>query len=299
MSNYTSDPNKWQVDSEYGRLHEVLLGHPEHFGWRPLSPVAKRTFANLDNLGISFSSELAIKQHQALVKAYEDNGVIVRRIPGDPELPYNMSARDSSAMTPWGPLICSLQPIYRRREYASVYQFYNEANAPIWKAVTAGHFEGGDLVIVEPGHVLLGYSGERSEQAGAEQVAGWFREGGWEATLVPIPAHFVHLDVLIGIVGPKLAAVATECLEDYVVDYLKGLGFDLLDVSYNDAIHLGCNVMALGDDRVISLEHNTGLNEKMQALGLKVSSPPFTMFTYGGGGVHCYSQPLYREPAQA
>jgi N-dimethylarginine dimethylaminohydrolase len=294
---YVSDPNTWSVDSEYGVLREVLLGHPGHFAWRPLSPVVRRTMANLEKIGIRFDSELACRQHQGLAEAYESFGVRVRRIPADPELPYNMSARDSSAMTPWGPLICSLQPVWRRREYTSVYRFYTEAGAPIWRAVSAGHFEGGDLVIVEPGHVLLGYSGERSEQAGAEQVAGWFRENGWEATLVPIPVHFVHLDVLIGIIGPKLAAIATECLEDYVVDYLEGLGFELIDVGYRDAIHLGCNVMALGRDRVISLAHNEKLNAQLRARGLDVAAPDFTMFTYGGGGVHCFSQPLYRDPA--
>ena len=294
-NDYRSDPTAWRVDSEYGVLREVLLGHPDHFGWRPLSHVVKRTFANLEKLGIRFDQERAIAQHAEFVDAFERNGVVVRRIPADPELPYNMSARDSSAMTPWGPLICSLQPVWRRREYTSVYEFYHAAGAPIWKAVSAGHFEGGDLVIVEPGHVLLGYSNERSEQAGAEQVAGWFREGGWEATPVPIPAHFVHLDVLIGIVGPKLAAVCAECLEDYVLDYLRGLGFELIEVSYREALHLGCNVMSLGNDRVISLAHNTRLNEQLRAAGFAVETPNFDMFTYGGGGVHCFSQPLFRE----
>lgn len=297
VSDYQSDPQKWFVNAEFGTLREVLLGYPDHFSWRPLSAVARRTFANLEAIGISFDHELAVRQHGEFVAAFEDNGVKVRRLPKDPELPYNMSARDSSAMTPWGPLICSIQTKYRRREYASVYEFYHNAGADIWKAVTAGHFEGGDLVIIEPGLVLLGHGEERSEKAGAEQVAGWFREGGWEAITVSIPAHFVHLDVLIGVIAPKLAAVATDCLENYVVDLLKERGFELIDVSYGEALHLGCNVMSLGDDRVISLRHNERLNEKISARGIKCIAPDFTMFSYGGGGVHCFSQPLYRDPA--
>ncbi|HAU11758.1 MAG TPA: amidinotransferase, partial [Gammaproteobacteria bacterium] len=39
---------------------------------------------------------------------------------------------------------------------------------PIWKMATAGHFEGGDFVILEPGLVLVGYCGERSEKEGSE-----------------------------------------------------------------------------------------------------------------------------------
>ena len=55
----------------------------------------------------------------------------------------------------------------RRADYVSAIRFYQKQNdIPIWQYATAGHFEGGDFVILEPGRVLLGYSGERSEQAG-------------------------------------------------------------------------------------------------------------------------------------
>lgn len=45
---------------------------------------------------------------------------------------------------------------------------------------------GGDFVILEPGCVLIGFCGERSEREGAEQVADWVRQEGWEAQVAPI-----------------------------------------------------------------------------------------------------------------
>jgi N-dimethylarginine dimethylaminohydrolase len=37
------------------------------------------------------------------------------------------------------------------------------------------------------------------------------------------------------------------------------------------------------------------LNAKMRALGFEVYDPDMSMFTLGGGGVHCLSQALCRD----
>jgi N-dimethylarginine dimethylaminohydrolase len=60
---------------------------------------------------------------------------------------------------------------------------------------------------------------------------------------------------------------------------------------------LGCNVVALGKDRVLSPLGAKDLNDKMRAAGFKVYDPDMTMFTRAGGGVHCMCQPLRREAA--
>ena len=38
-----------------------------------------------------------------------------------------------------------------------------------------------------------------------------------------------------------------------------------------------------------------GLNAKMRALGFEVYDPDMSMFTLGGGGVHCLCQALRRQ----
>lgn len=49
-------------------------------------------------------------------------------------------------------VIASVQTPPRRRDYAVVSEFYRNAEIPIWKWVTADHFEGGDFDIIKPGH---------------------------------------------------------------------------------------------------------------------------------------------------
>ena len=84
--------------------------------------------------------------------------------------------------------------------------------------------------ILEPGTVLIGYCGERSEQEGSEQVAEFVRQEGWEVEVAPIPALFVHMDGLVVPLDHKLVVTCLEALEGWVIDWLKKKGFDFVDV---------------------------------------------------------------------
>ncbi len=39
------------------------------------------------------------------------------------------------------------------------------------------------------------------------------------------------------------------------------------------------------------------MNRRLEERGFKVYAPDMSMFTLGGGGVHCLSQSLCRDPA--
>lgn len=282
----------WGLDSETGVLRDVLLGKPDYFDWRPVSAVARHTLS----LGLKFNAQQAMAQHRAMVDVYESAGVACHWLDARPELAYGVFARDSSVMTPFGAIITLLQTPFRRGDYALVLEFYQKAGIPIWKMVTAGHFEGGDFMVVEPGFVLCGYGGERSEQAGAEQVRDWFRAEGWEAHAVPFPPHFVHLDVSVGFINDKLVAVAPDAHQAWFLDLLRSKGYEILPVTYYDSTQLGTNIVSLGNDRVLSTAANKDLNARMRALGIEVFDPDLSMFTLGGGGPHCLCQALRRDP---
>ena len=185
MGERREETNGWGIDSEYGVLRDVLLGRPDYYRWVDAGPLTQRTLLNAEQLGVCFDLQLAQAQHAEMVRCYEEAGVACHFLEADGTLHRNFFARDSSAMTPFGPIICHMQLKPRRADYVTAIKFYREAGIPIFKMVTAGHFEGGDFVIVEPGAVLIGFGGERSEQSGAEQVAGWMRERGWEAVVAP------------------------------------------------------------------------------------------------------------------
>ena len=283
--------SEWGVDSEYGTLIDVLLGRPDNFRWLPTSAISRATL----DAGHRYDPGLAASQHGEMVSAYEDAGVRCHFLEPDPALPYQVFARDSSAMGPNGTFITQLSQWWRRGEYAPAIRFHQETGIPIRGMVTAGSLEGGDVMIVEPGSVVIGSGETRTQETAARQLAGWFEEDGWEARLQPFPERYVHIDVLVAVLGEKLAAVCAEVLPASAVQWLRDKGFDLIEVSAEQAFTLGVNGISLGGDRVISATGATDLNAALRARGIEVIDLDLSRFTLGGGGAHCLGQALRRE----
>ena len=59
-------------------------------------------------------------------------------------------------------------------------------------------------------------------------------------------------------------------------------------------MELACNVVALGNNRVISTVAVKDLNGNLRTMGFEVFDPEMSMFTDAGGGMHCMVQPLWR-----
>lgn len=278
------------IADETSPLQEVLLGPPEHFRWLPTSAISKAALAS----GRTLTQADCIAAHEEMASAYEDAGVTVRRLPADPALNYQVFSRDSSIWGPGGPIVTQMAQSWRRGEYAPVIEFYAGAEIEVAQMVTAGSFEGGDVVMPRPGTALIGHCEERTQKPAAEQVRGWLEEGGWEVRLQPFDPHFVHIDVIVNVVAPGLCVFGAECAPPGLGDWLRSLDLELIEVSYADVMGLGANVMSLGDDRVLSTAAATVLNDRLRSMGLTVYDPDLWPFTMGGGGPHCLAQPLRR-----
>ena len=294
----TREMADWYLKSETGPLRDVLLGPVEGFRW--LGPEnAEYSSLVRESLrkGYTFDPDLAVRQHAEMVNAYEDAGVNCHFLPVDKNTPMQVYARDSSFMTPFGAVICQLANPRRRGEYAPALRFYLDHDIPVYDMVSAGNFEGGDFNIIKPGVALLGYTDHRSEKIAAEQVAGWFIEEGWEIKFAPIDPFYVHIDLMVCMLTEQCAAVCLETTDAGIVRWLKDKNIEIIPAGFEETMALGCNVVALGNDKVLSTRVATDLNEKMRAIGLTVYDPEMTMFTRAGGGVHCMCQPLRRDAA--
>jgi N-dimethylarginine dimethylaminohydrolase len=282
---------EWGVDSEYGRLLDVLLCPPDYFHWLPTSAISRAT---LDS-GLVFSREDALKQHAEMVSVYEDNGVTVHFLEPDPVLPYQVFARDSSINVPAGPIVTQCAQWWRRGEYAAVIRFYESQDIPIANMITAGSLEGGDFMIVEPGVAAIGTGEERTQEQAARQLADWLEKEGWEVRVERIPPHFLHIDVLACMLGEKLAAVCVEQASTGFVEWLRSKNVEIVPVTLAAALKLGVNGVCLGGDKVLSTAESKDLTDRLRALGLTVYDPELSSFTLGGGGAHCLMQAIRRE----
>ena len=289
----TARPDRWGVDSEYGVLRDVLVGPIDHFTWQPGNAVAQRA----QRIGLRFDYGIARRQYAEMLDVYRQAGVTVHILPADPGLPYQIFARDSSVMTPWGAIIMQLEKPYRRGEYAACLRFYLDANIPIYDLVTAGNVEGGDFMVLKPGVAVCGYSGERSIEPAVRQLQAWFEAEGWGLHTYAFDPHFLHLDVQIGMLAAGLAVVCTDAVEPQMLQWLRSQQIRVIPIPYGDAMQLGSNVVALGNERVLVPASSKNLVAACRAEGVTVFDPDVAMIGNGGGAVHCMCQALRREPA--
>ena len=286
--------NYWGANSEYGVLKDVLLGPVENYKWLKTSSVSKKTIRR----NVEYNIDIAKTQYKEMISAYSSAGVKVHKHEPDPELPYQIFARDSSIMTPFGAIITNMAQWWRRGENYRAIETYNKLGIPIYDFITAGHFEGGDFNVIEPGCVLIGWEGEegRSHFRAAQQLKKWFEKEGWEVFITDIDPYYVHIDLMVVMLAEKLAAVCLDCTDPNIVTWLKNKKIKVISVPFQETIQLGCNVVALGKDRVLLPEASKTLKAKLKAEGFEIFDPNLSMITQGGGGVHCMCQSLRREP---
>lgn len=285
-----SVPARWGVDSEYGRLRDVMLSPPPHLEIIPCNAVS------IENLrkGIVCSADRAESQHAALVDAFKAEGVRCHMVPPDPSMPDLCFTRDATLMTPWGLLQLNPAVGHRQAEVAQVVEAARGWGVPMLGRLEEGRVEGGDVCILRPGLVLIGFSGERTDETGAKALARLFERRGWKAILHRFDPHFLHLDTQLTMVDEGCAVACVEALHPAFVEQLTWLGLDLVPVSREEVQRLGANIVSLGDERVLSSADNGRLNVELARRGYRVVAVEVDEFTRCGGGIHCLTLPLAR-----
>ena len=280
------------VDSEYGRLTHVLLCAPDHLAMVPCNSVTKEAIRT----GLQTDGALAKAQHADLVRALQDAGAETLVVTAAPSSPDQTFARDTTLMTPWG--LVGLRPgaFHRRGEVEHVLCQAIAAGVPILDRIDRGLVEGGDVCILRPGLVVIGVTGNRTNEEGAEALAAIFRRRGWRAMLYRFDAHFLHLDTIFAMVDAGLALGCRDVLDDAFMDAMAREGVEILPVGYKAARRLGCNVVALGDRRVLTSVDNADVNSQLEARGYELVKLDVSQFTRCGGGLHCLTMPLARAP---
>ena len=280
----------WGFRNETDPLTDVLLCSPTHLRHLSTSSLTRKHLRDSP-------SDIAVahQQHAELVAAYKHFGVRVHMAEPRPELPMQVYTRDSSVMTPYGAVITAMANWWRRGENYAAINEYEKLGIPVYDMVTAGTFEGGDFNVIEEGCLLLGCGGARSQEESVNQIAEWFRAEGWEVRLAFFDEYYVHIDLMVVPVADKLTAVCLDCTEPAIVDWLKDKGHEILDVPFRDTMALGCNLMSMGNDRVIAPRSSQTLIKQLRAQGFEVADVEMDEISKTGGGIHCMAQALRRE----
>ena len=285
----TTPLSGWGFRNETDRLTDVLLGSPAHLKHLATSSLSRKHLREAP-----CNVQVAQAQHAALVDAYRHFGATVHWHAPEAELPMQVYARDSAVMTPFGAVITAMANWWRRGENYAAIRTFERLGIPIYDMVTAGTFEGGDFNVIEEGCVLIGCGGARTQEEGARQVEDWFRREGWETRLAFIDEYYVHIDLMVVPIAPRLTAVCLACTDPGIVDWLRAKGHEIIDVPFADTMALGCNFMSLGDSKVIAPASSTTLIAQLRARGFEVAALEMDEISKTGGGIHCMAQALRR-----
>lgn len=281
---------KTAVYSSTGRLKRVLLGKPTYYDVLPLNVPA----ANAEDAGKHIDQKSSLVQHAEFESVFTDLGIEVEWVRVGPDLPWQSATRDFGVNTPDGVLIGRLRYLERKGEEINAKITLEELDETILpEQITRGSVEGGDCYWLDENTLVIG-NGNRSTYAGFEHARDILAEYGKRVFVVEFLARWNHLDIIFQPVADKLAVAAEEAIPEYFYGFLDALGWEVIKVPGEHAMVTEVNMLALGDDRVLSFKGNR-INEILRAHGLEVFDPDFRNFTSIGGGPHCLSFELERE----
>jgi N-dimethylarginine dimethylaminohydrolase len=101
---------------------------------------------------------------------------------------------------------------------------------------------------------------------------------------------------LMSVLDERTILVDLRWLAVETVELLKERGFRLIEIDYGERDTLACNVLALGNKRLIAIENNLKTIQRLRDAGFDVRSfPGSEICINGAGGPTCLTRPLLRK----
>jgi N-dimethylarginine dimethylaminohydrolase len=100
---------------------------------------------------------------------------------------------------------------------------------------------------------------------------------------------------LISLLDEHTALVDLPWLAVETIELLRQRGFNLIEIVATERDSLACNVLALGERRLLALTENPHTNQRLRGAGFHVQTLPGSEIGInGGGGPTCLTRPLWR-----
>jgi N-dimethylarginine dimethylaminohydrolase len=284
--------------SMVGPLQRVLVCSPHAAGWDQTG-----TADRWRELGFLHAPEFttAQAQHDELCRQLEAAGAEVFHLPPASDLSLDaVYTHDPSLATDQG--LIGLHPGKANRipEAQRHVEFCVSLGIPEFGRIhPPGKTEAGDMVWLDSATLLIG-QGYRTNPAGIAQMSALLQSHGVEVLSAPLPygpgpSACLHLMSLISLLDEQTALVDLPCLAVETVELLQSRGYRLIEIEYSDRDTLACNVLSLGEKRLLALGENPRTNQRLRQAGFDVRTfPSSELCVNGGGGPTCLTRPLLR-----
>jgi N-dimethylarginine dimethylaminohydrolase len=218
-------------------------------------------------------------------------------------------AHDASLSTDRGLVLMKPGKKNRVAEAQAHASFCGQLGIPVFGRIALpGTSESGDIVWLDSRTLLIGH-GYRTNKAGIEQMRALLgsedslkkdSQKNVEVLSAPLPygpgpSACLHLMSLMSMLDERTILVDLPWLAVETVELLKTHGFRLIEIEYSERETLACNVLSLGQQRLIAIAENVKTNQRMRQAGFDVRTfPGSEICINGAGGPTCLTRPLLR-----
>ena len=281
-----------------GTPERVLVCSPRTAGWNQPDRAAR-----WQELGFHHAPDFAEaqSQHEALCRELKTAGAEVVEVPPAPALSLDaVYAHDASLPTDYGLIVLRPGKPNRVAEGPHHTTFLETLDIPTLGTIAPpGTAEAGDMVWLDSETLLIG-QGYRTNAAGIQQIRNLLAPKGVQVFSAPLPygpgpSACLHLMSLISLLDEHTALVDLPWLAVETVQLLQSRGFKFIEIDVSERDTLACNVLALGNNRLLAIEENKKTNTRLRQAAFDVRTfAANELCINGSGGPTCLTRPLLR-----
>jgi N-dimethylarginine dimethylaminohydrolase len=184
----------------------------------------------------------------------------------------------------------------RRGEELAVTRTLAEIGVPILCTLSGtALMEGGSFAWINPQTAVIG-CGIRVNREGAEQVGEVLRRQGVELIVVDLVGYDIHIDGSFLMIDRDLALVDPFGLPYSFLERLKALKVRTIEITPADNKWI-INSLAVAPGELIMPEGATNRTlDELAGHGVRWTTLPYDKMQLNGGGIHCSTTPLIRDP---
>jgi N-dimethylarginine dimethylaminohydrolase len=294
----TVTKTRFNGHSMVGALERVMVCSPRTAGWNRAEIVHR-----WKDLGFQHEADFvtAQSQHETLCRELAAAGVEVLELPSASGLSLDaVYTHDASLATDFGLIVMRPGKPNRVAEGSHHGSFCETLDIPTLSAIASpGTTEAGDILWLDSKTLLIGH-GYRTNAAGIRQMRDLLAPKGVEVLSAPLPygpgpSACLHLMSLISLVDELTALVDLPWLAVETVELLKARGFRFIEIDSSERDTLACNVLALGNNRLLAIEENRNTNARLRQAGFDLRTfSGSELCINGSGGPTCLTRPLLR-----
>ena len=280
------------------RLERVIVCSPRTAGWDDPDRLSR-----WQELGFLHRPDVSVAQaqHETLGEVLQRAEAEVVELAPAPDLTLDaVYTHDASLPTDFGLIPLNPGKANRVPEAKHHRDFLRQIGASTLGGVEApGNTEAGDMVWLDAETLLIGH-GYRTNRAGIEQMRAFLQPHGVEVIAAPLPygpgpSACLHLMSLISLLDETTALVDLPWLTVETVELLKARGYRFIEIDYAERQTLACNVLSLGENRLVAIDANEKTNQRLRDAGFEVFTfPGSEICINGSGGPTCLTRPLLR-----